>query len=256
MLWLGTGDGGGAATTPSGHAQDLGVAARQDPADRRPPATARRPATRSAARVVGLRAAQPVALLVRPRDRRPRDRRRRPGPVRGDRLGAAPPAAAGRELRLALPRGHDAHESRHACQRDRAPSRPRDRSSRSDGYCAIVGGYVVRDPGLPRCSGRYLYGDNCRSGAALGRRSRTRRATRRRALAWPGLSSFGEDACGRLYAASSSAAGLPAPGRRAVAVHVRAADRRRWRGCRTPRRRASAWRSAARRRRSSAAGCA
>ena len=33
--------------------------------------------------------------------------------------------------------------------------------SGSDAFCAIVGGYVVRDPGLPTLNGRYLYGDNC-----------------------------------------------------------------------------------------------
>src|SRR5262249_26769483 len=30
-----------------------------------------------------------------------------------------------------------------------------------DGYCAIIGGYVVRDPALPLLYGRYLFGDNC-----------------------------------------------------------------------------------------------
>ena len=43
------------------------------------------------ARDLGLRPAQPLALLVRPRDRRPGDRRRRPGAEGGDRL--RPPAA-------------------------------------------------------------------------------------------------------------------------------------------------------------------
>ncbi len=33
-----------------------------------------------------------------------------------------------------------------------------------DGYCAITGGYVVRDPGLPTLLGRYVYGDNCSPG--------------------------------------------------------------------------------------------
>src|SRR3954454_12550910 len=31
------------------------------------------------------------------------------------------------------------------------------------GYCAIVGGYVVRDPALGALDGRYLYGDNCQA---------------------------------------------------------------------------------------------
>ena len=32
----------------------------------------------------------------------------------------------------------------------------------SDGYCAIIGGYVVRDRSLPGLYGRYLFGDYCR----------------------------------------------------------------------------------------------
>jgi hypothetical protein len=69
------------------------------------------------------------------------------------------------------------------------------------GVCAITGGYVVRDPGLPSLLGRYLYGDFCAP------------ALRSVELAAPagdapigvnvaGLSSFGEDACGRIYTVS------------------------------------------------------
>ncbi|HXS33993.1 MAG TPA: hypothetical protein VN758_09520 [Solirubrobacterales bacterium] len=72
--------------------------------------------------------------------------------------------------------------------------------------CSIIGGYVVRDPSLGDLYGRYLYSDFC--------------AEEIRSLALPsaagvrvaddyseGLtvgkpSSFGEDACGRLYVAS------------------------------------------------------
>jgi hypothetical protein len=73
--------------------------------------------------------------------------------------------------------------------------------SSGDGYCAITGGYVVRDPGLPSLLGRYVYGDNCSPGlrsvaladpasdAPLG-------------LTVPGVSSFGEDMCGRLFVMS------------------------------------------------------
>jgi len=31
-----------------------------------------------------------------------------------------------------------------------------ERDHRADGFCAIVGGFVVRDPGLPSLAGRYL----------------------------------------------------------------------------------------------------
>ena len=68
------------------------------------------------------------------------------------------------------------------------------------GRCAIIGGYVVRDPGLPELDGRYLYGDHCADGLrslnladpAAGDRAET-------ALAPETLDSFGEDSCGRIY---------------------------------------------------------
>jgi hypothetical protein len=67
-------------------------------------------------------------------------------------------------------------------------------------FCAIVGGYVVRDPGVPTLNGRYLYGDNCNSrlwSAALGSGGGVQTD-----LTVSGLSSFGEDSCGHIYVAS------------------------------------------------------
>jgi glucose/arabinose dehydrogenase len=79
--------------------------------------------------------------------------------------------------------------------------------SHDDGNCSITGGYVVRDKSLPALNGRYVYGDYCKgelrsaklsAGAASGD------------AAVPGvktidqLSSFGEDARGRVYATSLS----------------------------------------------------
>jgi Glucose / Sorbosone dehydrogenase len=73
--------------------------------------------------------------------------------------------------------------------------------SGDDTFCAIVGGYVVRDPGVPSLNGRYVYGDNCntkihaadaRTGAHSGPTS----------LGVSRLTSFGQDACGHIYAAS------------------------------------------------------
>ena len=72
-----------------------------------------------------------------------------------------------------------------------------------DRGCSVVGGYVVRDPGLPALAGRYVYGDYCvgelrsfvpdesgaRDDGALG-------------LEVPELSSFAEDNRGRIYATS------------------------------------------------------
>jgi glucose/arabinose dehydrogenase len=66
--------------------------------------------------------------------------------------------------------------------------------------CSITGGYVVRDPALPELAGTYLYGDNC-TGAISGA---TLPAGTTRALGFTvaNVSSFGEDGCGRVYAAS------------------------------------------------------
>jgi glucose/arabinose dehydrogenase len=66
--------------------------------------------------------------------------------------------------------------------------------------CSITGGYVVRDPALPELAGTYLYGDNCTgaiSGATL-----PAGTTRALGLTVANVSSFGEDGCGRVYAAS------------------------------------------------------
>ncbi|MFL5826436.1 MAG: PQQ-dependent sugar dehydrogenase [Thermoleophilaceae bacterium] len=73
----------------------------------------------------------------------------------------------------------------------------------ASGWCALIGGYVVRDPSLRRLSGRYLYGDLCKSGIRSVRLS-ARGATgdRSERLVVPNLVSFGEDARGRLYAVS------------------------------------------------------
>jgi len=74
----------------------------------------------------------------------------------------------------------------------------------SAGFCSITGGYVVRDRGVPGLYGRYVYGDFCESRI----RAATLRAGHRttgKVLSLPkvdALSSFGEDASGRVYATS------------------------------------------------------
>jgi glucose/arabinose dehydrogenase len=69
--------------------------------------------------------------------------------------------------------------------------------------CAIIGGYVVRDRGLRGLYGRYLYGDLC-SGQVRSARvtARGSRGDRSEGLSLDLLTSFGEDARGRLYAVS------------------------------------------------------
>jgi glucose/arabinose dehydrogenase len=73
------------------------------------------------------------------------------------------------------------------------------------GNCSVTGGYVVRDKAVPALFGRYVYGDLCKGQL---RSARLRAGSARRDAAIPGvakveqLSSFGEDALGRVYAVS------------------------------------------------------
>ncbi len=75
--------------------------------------------------------------------------------------------------------------------------------SHSDGNCSITGGVVVRDPALPSWAGRYVYGDFCRGvlQTAVLSAGRARNQTDRK-LRVDQLSSFGEDARGRVYVTS------------------------------------------------------
>jgi glucose/arabinose dehydrogenase len=73
----------------------------------------------------------------------------------------------------------------------------------SEGYCAIIGGFVVRDRSLPSLYGRYLFADNCRSPIESVKLSRGRAiGLRATGLSVPSTSSFGEDARGRIYICS------------------------------------------------------
>jgi hypothetical protein len=68
----------------------------------------------------------------------------------------------------------------------------------------VTGGYVVRDRGVPALYGRYVYGDYCDGHIRVARLVAGRGAADR-ALGLPrieGLSSFGEDASGRVYVTS------------------------------------------------------
>ena len=77
--------------------------------------------------------------------------------------------------------------------------------SHDDGNCSVTGGYVVRDRGVRALSGRYVYGDFCKGQI---RSARLSAGAARGDRAVPGLrtidqlSSFGEDARGRVYVTS------------------------------------------------------
>ncbi len=68
--------------------------------------------------------------------------------------------------------------------------------------CAVIGGYVVRDPGLGELYGRYLYGDLCGGDLRSFAPANPYGSDRATGLSVANLNSFGEDACGRLYAVS------------------------------------------------------
>ena len=76
--------------------------------------------------------------------------------------------------------------------------------SHDDGNCSITGGYVVRDPALKSWRGRYVYGDFCRSVIRTANLKAKKVRPRDSKLRIASLSSFGEDARGRVYAASLS----------------------------------------------------
>jgi Glucose / Sorbosone dehydrogenase len=71
--------------------------------------------------------------------------------------------------------------------------------------CSITGGYVVRDPALAPLAGRYVYGDVCAAPLwSLVLATPDGQDDRQVGLSVPSLYSFGEDACGRVYALSGA----------------------------------------------------
>jgi glucose/arabinose dehydrogenase len=74
----------------------------------------------------------------------------------------------------------------------------------SAGFCSITGGYIVRDRNVPGLYGRYVYGDYCNSRLRVARLRAGHRVASRTLSVPPihGVSSFGEDALGRVYVTS------------------------------------------------------
>jgi glucose/arabinose dehydrogenase len=110
------------------------------------------------------------------------------------------PTAAGRNY------GWSVFEGRHSYNGGGTPANyvgPVLEHAHSQGWCSITGGYVVRDRALPSLYGRYVYGDYCNP-ALWSAKLAPGRATGDRpiGLRVPALSSFGEDARGRVYAVS------------------------------------------------------
>ncbi len=73
----------------------------------------------------------------------------------------------------------------------------------SHGYCAIIGGYVVRDRALSGLYGRYVYGDQCKPQIRSVKLTRGHASSdRATGLTVSSMSSFGRDTRGRIYAVS------------------------------------------------------
>jgi glucose/arabinose dehydrogenase len=74
---------------------------------------------------------------------------------------------------------------------------------REGGACTVIGGFVYRGRRIPGLQGAYLYGDYC-AGWVRAARARDGEVLEQRDLGLqvPGLSSFGADAAGELYALS------------------------------------------------------
>jgi hypothetical protein len=70
--------------------------------------------------------------------------------------------------------------------------------------CAVIGGYVVRDPALTGLYGRYLYGDLCDSELRSFNPGSPTSSDRAFGLSVDDLNSFGEDSCHRLYAVAGT----------------------------------------------------
>jgi glucose/arabinose dehydrogenase len=100
--------------------------------------------------------------------------------------------------------GWSLREGFHRFKGDR-PAGERDpviETSHSDGWCAIVGGYVYRGRAIPALDGVYLYGDNCKSDIVGAVVTANKLIAQRTLASVDSLTTFGEDPNGELYAVS------------------------------------------------------
>jgi glucose/arabinose dehydrogenase len=70
--------------------------------------------------------------------------------------------------------------------------------------CSVTGGFVYRGDEVPALAGRYVYGDYCSGTVWSMAAEGGQESVREEAIQVDGLTSFGEDGRGELYAASSS----------------------------------------------------
>jgi glucose/arabinose dehydrogenase len=101
--------------------------------------------------------------------------------------------------------GWDVFEGRSRYESGSAPGHvaPVLQHSQDEGFCSIIGGYVIRNRSLGRgWTGRYVYGDYCDGTLRVAHLRRPNAPSRRSRLRVDGLVSFGEDSRGRVYAVS------------------------------------------------------
>jgi glucose/arabinose dehydrogenase len=101
--------------------------------------------------------------------------------------------------------GWNAFEGRSRFSDTRAPGHvpPVVTHNQGEGFCSIIGGYVLRDRSLgSRLYGRYVYGDLCSPGLRVAALRRGNAPSRALGARVDQLVSFGEDGRGRVYAVS------------------------------------------------------
>jgi glucose/arabinose dehydrogenase len=116
------------------------------------------------------------------------------------------PSRNGRPPRGGYNFGWDAFEGNNRYESGSAPGhvRPVIAETHGNGWCSIIGGYVIRDRSLrgSRYAGRYIFGDYCSQELRLATLKRPRSPSRGTGLNVGNLVSFGEDGHGRVYAVS------------------------------------------------------
>ncbi len=116
-----------------------------------------------------------------------------------------PGRAGGRPPRGGYNFGWDVFEGRSRYEGGSAPGHvpPVLQHSQDEGFCSIIGGYVIRDRSLGRgWTGRYVYGDYCEGTIRLAHLRRPNAPAHGTRLNVDALVSFGEDSRGRVYAIS------------------------------------------------------
>jgi hypothetical protein len=211
MLYAGFGDGGGGGD-PDENAQNLGrILGKLIRIDPRPDGGYDIPASNPFAGRSGARG-EIYAYGLRNPYRFSFDRSRGSlvigdvGQDEAEEVDYIPSAGGGRQPRGGYNFGWDVFEGRNRYEQGtaRSPVAPVLAHSHGEGFCSIIGGYVIRDRSLrgTRYAGRYIYGDLCNPELRLAFLKRPRAPTRTTGLRVSNLVSFGEDGRGRVYAVS------------------------------------------------------